>query len=211
LFLEENMSFRDPQQFGHMRRGVRAALQSPNTPMHLRPHLAARLAGGFPQMPAPNPLGNPMQMAAQALKGANLMKPIKTVVGSTAQPVRKTVVNTGAPHASKVVVGNTAQPVRKSMPGSYGGGNKPLPLGLSRSPISAAGPKAPRNPIGTDGNPGKSVTSGAPVGGPPNPVLDNTASSGASQIVSGGMGQTGMPPKQRGAIFAKKRGAFFGA
>jgi len=37
------MGFQHPQQFGHMMKGVKAAVKSPRTPAHLKPHLQNRL------------------------------------------------------------------------------------------------------------------------------------------------------------------------
>jgi hypothetical protein len=155
-----------------------------------------------------------MQMAAQALKGAQ-MNPIKTIVPMRSVKPIKTMVGSLAGAPRKTVVGNLAAAPRKATPGSFGGGNGPLPLGLGGPTKGGAVAKAPRNPIGSDGNMGKSTSPmPPPAGGPPNPVLDGAFPT--PKIVSGGMGQSSTPSaKERGAIFSKGRasgrGAFFGA
>lgn len=37
------MGFQHPEQFGHMMKGVKAAVKSPRTPAHLKPHLQKRM------------------------------------------------------------------------------------------------------------------------------------------------------------------------
>ena len=40
------MGFQHPQQHAHMMKGIKAAMKSPRTPAHLKPHLASRAVTG---------------------------------------------------------------------------------------------------------------------------------------------------------------------
>jgi hypothetical protein len=133
--------------------------------------------------------------------------PRKTIVGSTARPPIKTVVGRTAAPPPKTIVGSTAAPPRKTTPGNLGtGGKNPLGPGFDVGPNSTANPQRFMASMGNrDGNRGTGVGSGVrPAGGPPNPVLQNNASSGTDGIVPGGMGA---PAKSMGRAPGRGRGS----
>jgi hypothetical protein len=139
----------------------------------------------------------------KTVTGAMSRSPVKTVVGSTAAPVRKTLV------------GATAAPPRKTMPGNLGtGGTSALGPGFTEQHNNAASPRTPSRSLGRgDGNMGRSVGSGMrPSPGPPNASLQWNKSSGADDIVPGGMGAAAKsmgraPVPRRGSV---RRNPMFG-
>jgi hypothetical protein len=119
--------------------------------------------------------------------------PMKTLVGPTARPPIKTMVGRTAAPPPKVIAPPLGAPPRKTTPGNLGvGGIQPLGTGFDVGPNAAINPNRFAARMGnSDGNLGRSAAPmPRPAGGPPNPVLENTASSGDDQIVGGGMGPT---------------------
>ena len=121
-------------------------------------------------------------------------RPIKTVVGSTAQPPVKARVGNLAAPPIKTIVGNTAAPRPKTTPANLGqGGINRLGMSVAdRGPINAANPNWVSRPLGNaDANPGRSVNPMPPATpGPPNASLDWAHPWGFSAIQDGGMGPT---------------------
>ena len=64
----------------HMQAGIHAAMMSPKTPAHLKPHLAKRLAGAMPMKPK-------MSGTMPKMNTATAMMPVK----GTKPPKAKTV------------------------------------------------------------------------------------------------------------------------
>jgi hypothetical protein len=184
------------KQREHMMAGVRRAYSSPNTPAHLRPHLAQRIQGGTTMQPmaprktivGPRREEAPYKVVAQRTDST----PRKDVVGSTARPPIKTVVGSTAGPPRKTIVGSTAEPPRKTTPGNLGVGGK-NPLGMEaadRRPLSSANPSIVSRNLGRgDGNLGRSVSSMPPrATGPENPTLSWERAERDDGIVAGGMG-----------------------
>jgi hypothetical protein len=201
--------FGDPKQHDHMMAGVKGAYASPNTPVHLRPHLAKRLGGNMafpPKKTVVGPTGHsPIKTVATTPRFGTT--PRKDIVGSTARPLRKDVVGNLAAPRPKTIVGSTAAPPLKTTPANLGTGGK-RPLGIAaadRGPINAGNPSTRSRSLGRgDGNLGRSVAPmPPPASGPPNPVLTYNKPLGLDAIQYGGMGAT---PKRMGRAPVPKRG-----
>lgn len=148
-------------------------------------------------------------------------RPIKTVVGSTAQPPVKARTGNLAAPPIKTIVGNTAAPRPKTTPGNLGqGGINRLGMSVAdRGPINAANPNWVSRPLGNaDANPGRSVNNTPPrTPGPPNQSLDWDHPWGFSAIQDGGMGPTAKrmappSPRQRAghSVPVRRHSNFFG-
>lgn len=186
--------FGDSRQRDHMMAGVRAAHASPNTPAHLRPHLARRLQGGTMAFPPRKTIVGPTGRTPIVTRtGRTNTTPMKTLVGPTSRPPVKTVVGNTAAPPPKTLVGSTAAPPLKTTPANLGkGGINPLGRGFDTRPNNAANPRFATRSLGRgDGNLGRSVAPmPPPAGGPPNPVLQNEDNDSNNEIVAGGMGPT---------------------
>ena len=64
------MAFGQPNQRNHMMKGVAAAMRSPKTPAHLKPHLRKRMAGGNDPLATTEPQDDDL-MAQAARTPAN--------------------------------------------------------------------------------------------------------------------------------------------
>jgi hypothetical protein len=202
--------FGDSKQKDHMMDGVERAYKSPNTPEHLRPHLAKRLGGNMAFPPKKTIVGPTGRSPIKTVTSRTSTVPLKTEVGSTARPVRKDVVGNLAGPPRKTIVGNTAAPPPKTTPANLGTGSK-RPLGMAvadEGPINAANPKTIMRPMGrNDGNMGRSVSPmPPPASGPPNPTLDYNRPLDFDSIQDGGMGPTA---KRMGRAPAPRSGRSF--
>jgi hypothetical protein len=116
------MAFGHPSQQDHMMSGIRRAISSPRTPVHLKPHLQKRLGGGASTMQSLG-VGRIPGLGAEA----------NTAGGRTANtPPKKGVPHLGAISTPRPKGVPSSAPIRAPRPGAPGPSslNLPKPRGV---------------------------------------------------------------------------------
>ena len=96
------MGFQHPQQHAHMMKGVKAAMKSPKTPAHLKPHLANRAVNGNAPLSTTGPQDDELMEQAsrtpeydQDLSEQDVNPTEEQVAQSDISPIKRSVGNKG--------------------------------------------------------------------------------------------------------------------